>query len=134
MAQVIRKFQSGGKPKPIIIQVDEKDRNYDDIERDVWGNFDAYAQQQGWDNETQQAVREYLDYALPGLKAGTLTYGHNTVNGVSEEWQSNGSLNRTGKGIFAKDVTNDKRAGATLGTAYLNKLFTYRSFIIIRNR
>lgn len=123
MAQVVKKFQSGGKPKPIIIKIDGKDRNYDDIERDVWGNFDAYAQQQGWNNDTQQAVRQYLDYALPGLKAGTLTYGHNIMNGVSEDWQSDGTFNTSGKGIFKKDITTDKKAGATLGTAYLNKLF-----------
>lgn len=121
MAQVTRKYQNGGKPT--IIKIDGRDYNYDDLERNVWGNFDAHAKANNWDAETQQAVRDYLTYSLAGLKSGELTYGHNVMNGVSPEWESNGTFNTRGKGLFKRDITNDKRAGATLGTAYYNALF-----------
>lgn len=123
MAQVIRKYQEGGKTKPTIVKIDGKDYNYDDIERNVWGNFEAHAKANNWDAETQNAVRDYLEYSLAGLKSGELSYGHNKMNNVSQEYESDGTFNTRGKGLFKRDITNDKRAGATLGTAYYNTLF-----------
>ena len=123
MAQVIRKYQEGGKTKPTIVKIDGKDYNYDDIERNVWGNFEAHAKANNWDAETQNAVRDYLEYSLAGLKSGELSYGHNKMNNVSQEYESDGTFNTKGKGLFKRDITNDKRAGATLGTAYYNTLF-----------
>lgn len=122
MAQVIKKYQEGGKTKPTIIKIDGQDRNYDDIERNVWSNFDAYAKQQGWDSSTQQAVREYLEYALPGMKSGELTYDHNVMTGVLPQYESDGTFNTTGHGLLKRDITNDARAGATLGVGYLNDI------------
>lgn len=123
MAQVIRKYQEGGKTKPTIVKIDGKDYNYDDIEKNVWGNFEAHAKANNWDAETQNAVRDYLEYSLAGLKSGELSYGHNKMNNVSQEYESDGTFNTKGKGLFKRDITNDKRAGATLGTAYYNTLF-----------